>query len=152
MPGIDKIGTCLWFETGCVEAAGFYVSIFNNSRIIDISTVEAGPTSGTSFVTFQIEGRLFSAMDGGSKFQITPAISFVVHCDSQQEIDRYWDLLSEGGHEGYCGWLTDRFGVSWQIIPADLSEILKANPKRATEALFTMTKINVDVLRHPNEM
>ena len=147
MPEVDRIGTCLWFEDRAVEAAEFYVSLFPDSRILDISTVGAGPAEGNSFVVFELSGRTFQGIDGGPMFEFTPAISFVVNCESQEEIDRYWNALSEGGHEGYCGWLNDRFGVSWQVVPANMGELMSLDPKRVMEALLTMRKIDIEGLR-----
>ncbi len=155
MPGIDhtdttspnRIGTCLWFEDRAVEAAEFYVSLFPQSRILDVSTVGAGPAKDNSFVVFELAGRPFQGIDGGPMFKFTPAISFVVNCESQDEIDHYWAALSDGGEEGYCGWLNDRFGVSWQVIPANMGELMSADPKRVMEALLTMGKIEIEALR-----
>ncbi|MCY3677311.1 MAG: VOC family protein [Gemmatimonadetes bacterium] len=147
MAKVDRIGTCLWFENGAVEAAGFYVSLFPDSRIVEVSTVSAGPAEGNSFVAFELAGRTFQGIDGGPMFKFTPAISFVVNCESQDEIDLYWNALSEGGHEGYCGWLDDRFGVSWQVVPANMGELMRADPKRVMEALLTMGKIDIGRLR-----
>jgi len=143
----DLIGTCLWFEDRAVEAAEFYVSLFPESRIVDVSTVGAGPAEGNSFVAFELRGRPFSAIDGGPMFKFTPAISFVVNCQSQEEIDHYWDALAEGGEEGYCGWLNDRFGVSWQVIPATMGELMSRDPGRVMEALLKMGKIDIEALR-----
>ncbi|MDE2983000.1 MAG: VOC family protein [Gemmatimonadota bacterium] len=143
MAEVDRIGTCLWFENGSVEAAEFYVSLFPDSRIVEVSTVSAGPAKGNSFVVFELSGRTFQGIDGGPMFKFTPAISFVVNCESQEEIDYYWNALSAGGHEGYCGWLDDRFGVSWQVVPANMGELMSADPKRVMEALLTMGKIDI---------
>ena len=146
MERLERIATCLWFEERAVEAAEFYVSLFHDSRIVDVSTVSAGPAEGNSFVVFELAGRPFQAIDGGPMFKFTPAISFVVNCGSQGEIDYYWNALSEGGHEGYCGWLADRFGVSWQVIPARMPELMGRDPKRVMEALLTMGRIDIDGL------
>ena len=143
----DRIATCLWFEDRVVEAAEFYVSLFPGSRIVEVSTVAAGPADGNAFVVFELSGRTFQGIDGGPMFELTPAISFVVNCESQDEIDHYWSALSDGGHEGYCGWLNDRFGVSWQVIPANMGELMSADPKRVMEALLTMGKIDIEALR-----
>ena len=155
MPGVDHAGTaapdrlatCLWFEEGAVEAAEFYVSLFPGSRIVEVSRVAAGPADGNAFVVFELSGRTFQGIDGGPMFKFTPAVSFVVNCASQEEIDQYWSALSEGGHEGYCGWLTDRFGVSWQVVPANMGELMSADPKRVMETLLTMGKIDIEALR-----
>lgn len=147
MPKVDRISTCLWFEDCAVDAAEFYVSLFPDSRIVDVSTVGAGPAKGNSFVVFELSGRPFQGISGGPMFKFTPAISFVVNCESQEEIDRYWDALSDGGDEGYCGWLNDRFGVSWQVIPANMGELMSRDPKRVMETLLTMGKIDIEGLR-----
>jgi len=147
MPDPDRIGTCLWFEDCAVEAAEFYVSLFPDSRVLGISRVAAGPAEGNSFVTFELCGRPFSGIDGGPMFTFTPAISFVVNCESQEEIDHYWNALAKGGREGYCGWLTDRFGVSWQVIPVEMGELMCRDPKRVMEALLTMGRIDIEALR-----
>ena len=147
MTKADRIGTCLWFEDRSVEAAEFYVSLFPDSRIVEVATVGAGPARGNSFVVFELSGRTFQGIDGGPMFKFTPAISFVVNCESQEEIDHYWNALSEGGREGYCGWLDDRFGVSWQVVPANMGELMSADPKRVMEALLKMGKIDIEALR-----
>ena len=143
----DHIATCLWFEDRAIEAAEFYVSLFPDSRIVNVSTVGAGPAKGNSFVVFELSGRTFQGIDGGPMFEFTPAISFVVNCVSQDEIDQYWNALSEGGHEGYCGWLNDRFGVSWQVVPSNMGELMSADPRRVMEALLKMGKIDIEGLR-----
>ncbi len=143
----NKISTFLWFENRAEEAANFYVSIFGNSKILSVSRVPAGPAAGGAVVEFELEGRKFSAIDGGPMFEFTPAVSFVVSCDSQEEIDYYWDRLSEGGELGWCGWLNDRFGVSWQVTPEALPELMAGAPERVMEAMLTMKKIDIARLR-----
>ena len=147
MPAISKISPFLWFESRAEEAANFYVSIFENSRIISVSKVAAGPAKDGSLVEFELEGQKFSGIDGGPMFSFTPAISFVVTCDSQAEIDYFWEKLSEGGMKSLCGWLNDQFGVSWQVVPAALGEIVSAAPERVMQSLFTMTKIDIAQLQ-----
>ena len=151
---MQKISTCLWFNGQAEQAARFYTSIFKNSRIGEISYY--GPnTPGTEgsvlTVAFQIEGQDFMALNGGPDFQFTPAISFVVDCHSQEEVDTYWErLLKGGGHPDQCGWLVDRFGVSWQIVPSVLNELLsdpdpvKAN--RVMQAMLQMVKLDIAAL------
>lgn len=151
MPDINRIATCLWFEDRAVEAAEFYVSLFPDSRIVHVSTVAAGPAEGNAFVVFELAGRPFHGIDGGPMFKFTPAISFVVNCDSQEEIDHYWDALSEGGREGYCGWLDDRFGVSWQVIPTNMGELMGRDPKRVMEALLAMGRVDIEGLEKAGE-
>lgn len=143
----DLIGTCLWFEERAVEAAEFYVSLFPDSRIVQVSQVSAGPARGNAFVVFELAGRPFQGIDGGPMFKFTPAISFVVNCESQDEIDRYWSALADGGEEGYCEWLNDRFGLSWQVIPAEMEELMARSPKRVMEALLKMGRIDIEGLR-----
>ena len=147
MPAISKISPFLWFESRAEEAANFYVSIFDNSKIISVSKVAAGPAKDGSLVEFELEGQKFSGIDGGPMFSFTPAISFVVTCDSQEEINYFWEKLSEGGMKALCGWLNDQFGVSWQVVPSALGEIVSAAPERVMQSLFTMTKIDIEQLR-----
>ena len=142
-----KIATCLWFEQGSREAAEFWTSLFPDSRIVSVGKIAAGPGAGNDVVEFELCGRPFTALDGGPMFKITPAISLVVNCDSQEEIDRYWEALSDGGREGYCGWLDDRFGVSWQVLPAELGALMKQSPEEVMKALLTMTRIDLAALR-----
>jgi len=156
---MQKISTCLWFNGQAEQAARFYTSIFKNSRIGEISYY--GPnTPGTEgsvlTVAFQIEGQDFMALNGGPDFQFTPAISFVVDCHSQEEVDTYWDrLLEGGGRPDQCGWLVDRFGVSWQIVPSVLNELLrdpdgeKAN--RVMQAMLQMVKLDIAALQRASE-
>ena len=143
----NKISTFLWFESRAEEAANFYVSVFGNSKILDVSKVPAGPVEGGALVEFELEGRRFSALDGGPMFTFTPAISFVVACGSQEEIDYYWDRLSEDGELGWCGWLNDKFGVSWQVVPEALPELMRGAPERVMETMLTMKKIDIERLR-----
>ena len=148
MPAISKISPFLWFESRAAEeAANFYVSIFKNSRIVSVSKVSAGPAKDGALVEFELEGQKFSGIDGGPMFSFTPAISFVVTCDSQEEIDYFWEKLSEGGMEAWAGWLNDKFGLSWQVVPAALGEIMSAAPERVMQSLLTMTKIEIEQLR-----
>src|SRR3954449_8927728 len=144
------ITSCLWFDTEGEEAAKFYTSLFPNSRIRDIARYgSAGPRpEGTVMtVTFELDGREFVALNGGPDFTFNEAISFQVGCESQEEVDRYWSALSEGGEEGPCGWLKDRFGVSWQIVPTRLPELLgnpdPATAQRVMAAMLKMGKIEI---------
>ena len=147
MPAISKISPFLWFESRAEEAANFYVSIFENSRILSVTKVAAGPAKDGALVEFELEGQKFSGIDGGPMFSFTPAISFVVTCDSQEEIDYFWEKLSEGGMEAWAGWLNDKFGLSWQVVPSALGEIMSAAPERVMERLMTMVKIDIEQLR-----
>ena len=142
-----KISPFLWFDGRCMEAARFYVSVFPNSRIIGDEELQSGPAEGSAFVEFEIEGAYFAAVDGGPMYQFTPAISFVVQCDSQEEIDYYWNALSEDGMPEQCGWLRDKFGVSWQIVPSMLGELMERNPAAVMDALLQMVKIDIAKLR-----
>ena len=144
MASIPKIHPCLWYENQAEEAAKFYVSAFKNARIISVSKITAGPVAGGSLVVFELEGHQFTAMDGGSMFKFSPAVSFMVACEDQEEIDYFWDKLAEdGGSQEYCGWLNDRFGVTWQVVPAALEEIMSDNPQAVMERLMTMRKIEI---------
>jgi predicted 3-demethylubiquinone-9 3-methyltransferase (glyoxalase superfamily) len=148
MPAITP---CLWFDTQGEEAALFYVSVFPNSRILSTSHYgEAGPRPAGSVLTveFELDGRPFTALNGGPDFTFSEAVSFQVDCADQDEVDRYWDVLTaDGGEEGPCGWVKDRFGLSWQVVPRRLTELL-ADPdagrsQRAMQAMLGMKKIDI---------
>lgn len=154
----QKITPFLWFDDQAEEAAKFYTSIFPNSKIGKIEYfTEAGPRPAGMVVTvsFQIEGQEFVALNGGPEFSFTPAISFLVECNSQEEVDLYWEKLTEGGKEVECGWLEDKYGVSWQIVPAILTELMQNNDpekaRRVTEALLKMKKIDIETLKRAYE-
>src|SRR5918998_6701822 len=124
---MQKITPCLWFDTEGEEAAKFYTSVFPNSRIVHVARYgSAGPRPEGMVMTvsFELEGQPFTALNGGPDFTFDEAISFEVSCETQEEVDAYWSTLSEGGEEGPCGWLKDRFGLSWQVVPNRLSELL----------------------------
>jgi predicted 3-demethylubiquinone-9 3-methyltransferase (glyoxalase superfamily) len=151
---MQKITTWLWFDTEAEAAAEFYTSIFPDSRITEVSHYgEAGPRPEGMVMTvgFELFGREFYALNGGSNHRIEgPGISLMVDCSSQEEVDRYWSRLAEGGQEIACGWVTDRYGLSWQIVPTRLRELL-ADPdperaQRAMGAMLKMTKIEVEAL------
>ncbi len=152
---MQKLTTWLWFDTEAEEAAEFYTSVFPDSRITDVSRYgEAGPRPEGMVMTvgFELFGREFYALNGGSNAKIEegPGISFMVECDSQEEVDGYWGKLADGGQEVACGWVTDRYGVSWQIVPTRLRELL-ADPdrdraQRAMAAMLQMTKIEIEEL------
>lgn len=151
---IQKITPFLWFDSQAEEAANFYVSVFNNSKILSTSYYGEGapvPPGTVMTVGFQIEGQQFTALNGGPVFSFTEAISFVVHCKTQEEIDNYWAKLTEGGEESQCGWLKDKFGVSWQIVPNQLIELLndpdKSKAQRVANAMFQMVKIDIGRLQ-----
>jgi predicted 3-demethylubiquinone-9 3-methyltransferase (glyoxalase superfamily) len=151
---MQKITTWLWFDTEAEEAAEFYTSVFPDSRITDVSRYgEAGPRPEGMVMTvgFELFGREFYALNGGSNSKIEGhAVSFMVECDSQEEVDRYWSRLADGGEEIACGWVTDRYGVAWQIIPKRLRELMadpdREKAQRATAAMLQMTKIEIGEL------
>jgi len=151
---MQKIVTYLWFNDKAEEAARFYTSIFVNSRIKDIGRYgEAGPgpKGAVMSVTFELEGQEFYALNGGPVFSFTPAISLYVNCFDQAEVDMLWEKLSEGGEKGKCGWLTDRYGLSWQIIPTILPQMLmdldQVRAQRVMKAMLDMGKIDIAGLK-----
>lgn len=148
---MQKITPFLWFDTKAEEAAKYYTSIFNDSKIISVSHYGDGapmPKGTPMAVTFQLEGQQFFALNAGPQFTFTPAISFFINCKDQAEVDELWDkLIADGGQEQPCGWLTDKFGLSWQVIPQVLTTLLndpdQAKADRAMQAMLKMTKINI---------
>jgi predicted 3-demethylubiquinone-9 3-methyltransferase (glyoxalase superfamily) len=151
---MQKITPFLWFDGNAEEAANFYISIFKNSKMGKISRygdAGPGPKGSAMSVTFQIEGQEFFALNGGPKFKFTPAISFFVNCETQQEVDELWEKLSAGGRTDRCGWLQDKFGLSWQIIPTVLGQLLgdkdPQRAKRAMQAMLQMTKLDGKALQ-----
>jgi len=151
---MQKITPCLWFDTEAEEAAHFYTSIFKNSRIVDISRYgEAGPRPAGMVMTaaFELDGQEFTALNGGPDFKFNEAVSFQVSCETQEEVDEFWNRLTEGGEPGPCGWLKDKYGVSWQIIPTALNELLSdpdpEKSQRAMKAMLEMSKIDIEALR-----
>ena len=150
---MQKITPCLWFDTEGEEAATFYTSVFPNSRIVEVTRYgSAGPRQeGTVMtVSFELDGHLFTVLNGGPDFTFNEAISFEVRCKDQEEVDFFWNALSEGGEEGPCGWLKDRYGVSWQITPTVLLEFLadpdREKSQRVMAAMLKMGKIEIDAL------
>ncbi|HWZ51111.1 MAG TPA: VOC family protein [Granulicella sp.] len=142
-----RISPFLWFNDNAEEAVDFYLSVFPNSRRLDRlrnSGDAPGPKGGVLVLAFELDGQRFTALNGGPTFHFTEAISFVVRCDSQPEVDHYWSRLSAGGSEGKCGWLKDRFGLSWQIVPAQLPALVQ-HPK-AMQAMLKMTKLDIATL------
>src|ERR1700685_261170 len=147
MEGYPRITPFLWFDSNAEEAVDFYLSVFKNSRRLHELRNPGdapGPKGGVLIVAFELDGQRFSALNGGPMFKFSEAISFVVRCDSQQEVDEYWSKLSAGGSESQCGWLKDKFGLSWQIVPARLSELIK-HPK-AMQAMMRMKKLDIGEL------
>lgn len=147
---MQKITPFLWFDDNAEEAMNFYVSVFKNSKVGSVTRYgEAGPgPKGTVMsATFQLEGQEFMALNGGPQFKFTPAISFFVDCETQEEVDALWEKLSAGGRKDRCGWLQDKFGVSWQIIPSALRRLLNGNDpaksQRVMKAMLQMDKIDI---------
>jgi predicted 3-demethylubiquinone-9 3-methyltransferase (glyoxalase superfamily) len=147
---MQTITPCLWFDTEGEEAAAFYTSLFPNSRIVEVTRYGAAgprPEGMVMTVEFELDGTPFLALNGSAEFTFNEAISFQVGCEGQEEVDRYWDALAAGGEEGPCGWLKDRFGVSWQIVPTRLQELLgdpdPGRAQRAMQAMLQMRKIEV---------
>jgi predicted 3-demethylubiquinone-9 3-methyltransferase (glyoxalase superfamily) len=150
---MHEITPCLWFDTEGEEAAQFYTSVFPNSKIVDVARYgEAGPRPEGMVMTvgFELDGHKFVALNGGPDFNFNEAISFQVSCKNQDEVDTFWSKLSEGGEEGPCGWLKDKYGVSWQIVPTALSELLsdpdREKSQRVMQAMLSMKKIEIDEL------
>jgi len=151
---MQKITPCLWFDTQAEEAANFYTSIFKNSRIADVTRYgEAGPRPADMVmtVTFELAGQEFTALNGGPDFTFNEAVSLQVNCETQEEVDEYWNRLSEGGEPGPCGWLKDKYGVSWQVTPTELGELLsdpdREKSQRVMKAMLEMGKIDIATLR-----
>ena len=152
---MQTISPFLWFDTQAEEAASLYVSIFPNSRLHEVIRYGAagpGPEGHAMTVVFEVNGLRITALNGGPHFHFTEAISFSVPCETQAEIDAYWEkLIADGGAPSQCGWLKDRFGLSWQIVPKALPELLgdpdRGKARRATEAMFKMTKLDIAELR-----
>jgi predicted 3-demethylubiquinone-9 3-methyltransferase (glyoxalase superfamily) len=150
----QKIVPNLWLDTEAEEAAEFYLSVFKNSRVVNVSHyTEAGPREAGTVMTveFELDGQRFVAINGGPEFKFTEAVSFQVTCETQDEIDYYWAALSDGGEEGPCGWLKDRYGLSWQVVPSGMEELFAdPDPKRAERAmraLLGMRKLDIAALR-----
>ena len=155
---MQKITPFLWFDNKAEEAAQFYTSIFKDSKILNVSRYgDAGPgTKGAVMVvSFQLEGQQFTALNGGPQFKFSEAFSFVVNCETQREIDEYWTkLTSGGGKESECGWLKDKFGFSWQIVPAALGKLMSGDPKKANrvmQAVLQMKKLDIATLEEAAE-
>ena len=151
---MQEIAPCLWFDDKAEEAMNFYVSIFKNSKVGKITRFgEAGPGQKGSVmsVTFQLDGQDFLALNGGPLFKFTEAVSFFVNCETQQEVDELWEKLSAGGEESRCGWLKDKYGLSWQIIPSTLIKMLGdtdgEKAKRVMQAMLQMSKIDIGRLQ-----
>jgi predicted 3-demethylubiquinone-9 3-methyltransferase (glyoxalase superfamily) len=147
------ITTFLWFDRQAEEAANFYVSLFRNSRITEISYYGDDmpqPRGTVQVVSFELNGQKYAALNGGTYYQLTPAVSLLVRCDSQAEVDRYWEALGDGGQPLQCGWLTDKYGLSWQVVPAALLRMLQdadeARRSRVMAAMMPMVKLDLAAL------
>ena len=143
----SKISPSLWLDGKAIEAAEFYTSLFPNSTIIRATEFTTGPAKGSGLAEFELEGQTFTAFDGIPPYEFTPAISLVIACDSQEEIDHFWNGFSDGGVPIQSGWIQDRFGVHWQVIPAELLDLLGKAPTAVMEEMLTMGKIELDRLR-----
>ena len=151
---MQKITTFLWFDQQAEEAMNLYVSLFKNSKVLSVSRYpEGGPMPAGTLMTatFQLDGQEFTALNGGPEFKFTEAISLFVTCETQAEVDHFWDHLSEGGEKSRCGWLKDRFGLSWQIVPTALGELMgDPNPRKAQnvmQAMLQMDKLDIAALQ-----
>jgi predicted 3-demethylubiquinone-9 3-methyltransferase (glyoxalase superfamily) len=155
----QKISPCLWFDTEAEDAAKFYTSVFKNSAIKQISRygnagreVHGKEPGSVMVVEFEIEGQTFTALNGGSHFKFNEAVSFQVMCDTQAEIDYFWSKLSQDGREGQCGWLKDKYGLSWQVVPSELPELIAdtsgARLDRVIGAVMQMKKFDIEALKH----
>lgn len=152
---MQKFTTCLWFDDKAEEAVKFYTSVFKNSktgRIARYGKNMPGKEGSVMTAEFELNGQNFLALNGGPHFKFTPATSFIVNCETQDELDDFWEKLSQGGNIQQCGWLTDQFGLSWQIVPTALGEMMKsgtpAQSQKVMEALMTMIKLDVKGLKH----
>ena len=153
-PQPQKITTFLWFDKNAEEAVNFYVSVFKNSRIVGTShygDTGAGPIGTVMTIEFELDGVRFTALNGGPTFKFTEAISLMVMCQTQDEIDYFWEKLSEGGQKSRCGWLKDKFGVSWQVVPSNMGELMQnkdpEKSKRTMQAMMQMDKLDIRKLQ-----
>jgi predicted 3-demethylubiquinone-9 3-methyltransferase (glyoxalase superfamily) len=151
---MGKITPFLWFDGKAEEAANFYVSIFDNAKILNVSRYaedSPGPEGTVMTVEFELDGQEFVALNGGPHYTFTPAVSFLIDCKTQAEVDRFWECLSEGGQRGRCGWLQDKYGVSWQVGPSVLPELLKDDDDEKSDAvmqaMLKMAKLDIETLR-----
>jgi predicted 3-demethylubiquinone-9 3-methyltransferase (glyoxalase superfamily) len=149
-----KITPFLWFDGKAEEAANFYTSIFKNAKILDVmryGETGPGPKGTVMSVTFALDGQEFIALNGGPQFTFSPAISFFVSCETQEEVDEFWEKLSAGGEKNVCGWLKDKYGISWQIVPSVLGKLLQGpdaeKSRKVMKAMLEMTKLDVEALK-----
>jgi predicted 3-demethylubiquinone-9 3-methyltransferase (glyoxalase superfamily) len=150
----QRITPNLWFDTEAEEAANFYVSVFKNSRIVSVARyTEAGPREAGTVMTveFDLDGQRFVGINGGPQFTFDEAVSFQINCEDQDEVDYYWERLTDSGEESQCGWLKDRYGLSWQVVPSGMEELFNdpdpTRAERAMKAMFGMRKLDVAALR-----
>ena len=155
---MQKILTCLWYDNQAEDAVRFYTSIFKNSKIENISYYSdegPGQKGMVLTITFELNGQEMMALNGGPEYKFTPAVSLFVNCDNQEEVDYYWEKLSEGGEKGQCGWLTDKYGVSWQIVPTILGTLMSDKDAQKSaqvmHALLQMTKLDIKMLKQAYE-
>lgn len=155
---MQKIKPFLWFDGKAEEAANLYVSLFKNSRITNISRYGEegpGPAGSAMVVSFELDGQEFLALNGGPHFSFTPAVSFLINCETQEEVDELWEKLSEGGETNQCGWLTDKFGLSWQVVPTALGDMMSDEDQekagRVMHAMLQMEKIDIATLKRAYE-
>jgi predicted 3-demethylubiquinone-9 3-methyltransferase (glyoxalase superfamily) len=151
---MQKITPCLWFDSNAEEAMNFYLSIFKDSKFLSITRygdLGLGPKGSVLTARFTIHGQEFLVLNGGPKFTFSEAISFIIACETQQEIDEYWEKLSAGGEEQRCGWLKDRYGLSWQIVPSILYDLIQDSEseksKRVSKAIYQMVKLDINTLK-----
>lgn len=156
---MQHITPCLWFDNQAEEAMNFYLLIFKDSKVLGVNRYGKGaplPEGTVMTANFQLNGQAFTALNGGPMYTFSPAISFVVHCETQAEVDHYWAKLSEGGKENQCAWLDDKFGVSWQIVPNILIQLLNdpdpAKAGRVMQAMLKMKKIDIAILQQAYEL
>jgi predicted 3-demethylubiquinone-9 3-methyltransferase (glyoxalase superfamily) len=159
---MQKMSTCLWFDTEAEEAAKFYTSVFKDGKIGKVLyygeegfEIHGKPAGSIMVVEFEINGQKFEGLNGGPKFKFNESISFVVNCKTQEEIDYFWEKLSDGGEKGHCGWLKDKYGVSWQVVPTILGEMLTDSEtkksQRVMEAFLQMKKFDIETLKRAYE-
>jgi predicted 3-demethylubiquinone-9 3-methyltransferase (glyoxalase superfamily) len=155
---MGKITPFLWFDGKAEEAANFYVSVFENAKILNVSRYpedSPGPAGTVMTVSFELEGQEFVALNGGPHYTFTPAVSFLIDCKTQAEVDHFWERLSEGGQPSRCGWLQDKYGVSWQVVPSVLPELLQDDDDEKSDAvmhaMLEMAKLDIETLRQAYE-
>jgi predicted 3-demethylubiquinone-9 3-methyltransferase (glyoxalase superfamily) len=152
---MQKITPFLWFDGNAEEAMNFYVSVFENSKVLSVNRygeTGPGPKGSVMTVAFELDGQRFAGLNGGPQFKFSSAVSFVVNCETQQEVDHFWDRLSDGGEPLQCGWLKDKYGLSWQIVPTIMVKLLQdkdaAKSGRVMQAMMQMNKIDIAKLEH----